>query len=165
MAEGGLTSDDVARRIEQFGYNQLTEAPRPGFLVLLWNQLKDIVVMLLIVASVISIFLGEIVDVAAIMAIVVLNAVLGIVQERRARSACHAHGQRLTIPGRDLVPGDIVYLEAGNFVPADVRLLEAVNLRVEEASLKGVNHWPCKIMPPCSWSLAFRLATAKTLSL
>jgi P-type Ca2+ transporter type 2C len=91
-----------------------------------------------------------VVDAAAIMAIVVLNAVLGIVQERRAEEALaalkklaapEAHvlrdGQRITIPGRELVPGDIVYLEAGNFIPADLRLLEAVNLRVEEASLTG----------------------------
>ena len=150
VAENGLTSEEVNARTEQYGLNQLTEAPRPGFLAMLWDQLKDFVVMLLIVASVISILLGETVDAAAIMAIVVLNAVLGIVQERRAEEALaalkklaapEAHvlrdGQRITIPGRELVPGDIVYLEAGNFIPADMRLLEAVNLRVEEASLTG----------------------------
>ena len=128
----------------------MTKAPKPGFLALLWDQLKDFVVMLLIVAAIISIFLGEIVDAAAILAIVVLNAVLGIVQERRAEEALAAlkkltapeanvlrDGQRFTIPGRELVPGDIVFLEAGNFVPADLRLLEAVNLRVDEASLTG----------------------------
>jgi Ca2+-transporting ATPase len=150
VAENGLTIEESQKRLEQFGYNQLTEAPRPGFLALLWDQLKDFVVMLLIVASAISILLGETIDAAAIMAIVVLNAVLGIVQERRAEEALaalkklaapEAHvlrdGQRVTVPGRELVPGDIVYLEAGNFIPADVRLLEAVNLRVEEASLTG----------------------------
>ena len=150
VAENGLGEAEAKERLEQFGYNQLTEAPRPGFLALLWDQLKDFVVMLLIVASVISIMLGEVVDAAAIMAIVVLNAVLGIVQERRAEEALaalkklaapEAHvlrdGKRVTISGRELVPGDIVYLEAGNFIPADLRLLEAVNLRVEEASLTG----------------------------
>jgi Ca2+-transporting ATPase len=150
VAENGLSTEEAKKRLDQFGLNQLTEASRPGFLSLLWDQLKDFVVMLLIIASVISIFLGEIVDAAAIMAIVVLNAVLGIVQERRAEEALaalkklaapEAHvlrdGQRITIPGRELVPGDIVYLEAGNFIPADLRLLEAVNLRVEEASLTG----------------------------
>jgi Ca2+-transporting ATPase len=150
VASDGLTTEEVQKRLDQFGHNQLTEAPRPGFLSLLWDQLKDFVVMLLIVASVISILLGETIDAAAIMAIVVLNAVLGIVQERRAEEALaalkklaapEAHvqrdGQRVTVPGSELVPGDIVYLEAGNFVPADVRLLEAVNLRVEEASLTG----------------------------
>ncbi len=150
VAEHGLSASDVQIRTEQYGLNQLTEASRPGFLSMLWDQLKDFVVMLLIIASVISIFLGEMVDAAAIMAIVVLNAVLGIVQERRAEEALaalkklaapEAHvlrdGQRITIPGRELVPGDIVYLEAGNFIPADLRLLEAINLRVEEASLTG----------------------------
>jgi len=150
VAQNGLTNEEVKKRTEQYGLNQLTEAPRPGFLAMLWDQLKDFVVMLLIIASVISIFLGEWVDAAAIMAIVGLNAVLGIVQERRAEEALaalrklaapEAHvlrdGQRITIPGRELVPGDIVYLEAGNFIPADLRLLEAVNLRVEEASLTG----------------------------
>ena len=86
----------------------------------------------------------------AIMAIVVLNTVLGIVQERRAEQALAAlkrlaapeaqvmrDGHRTVIPARELVPGDIVFLEAGNYVPADMRLLEAVNLRVEEASLTG----------------------------
>ncbi len=150
VAENGLSSEEAKKRSEQYGLNQLTEAPRPGFLSMLWDQLKDFVVMLLIIASFISVFLGEMVDAAAIMAIVVLNAILGIVQERRAEEALaalkklaapEAHvlrdGQRMTIPGRELVPGDIVYLEAGNFIPADLRLIEAVNLRVEEASLTG----------------------------
>jgi Ca2+-transporting ATPase len=150
VAENGLTSAQVTERTAQYGLNQLTEASRPGFLAMLWDQLNDFVVILLIVASVISILLGEVIDAAAILSIVVLNAVLGIVQERRAEEALaalkklaapEAHvlrdGQRITIPGRELVPGDIVYLEAGNFIPADLRLLEAVNLRVEEASLTG----------------------------
>jgi Ca2+-transporting ATPase len=150
VAEHGLTSQEAQKRIETYGQNQLVEAPRPGFLSLLWDQLKDFVVMLLIVAAAISIALGEGIDAAAIIAIVVLNAILGIVQERRAEEALEAlkklaapeahvlrDGNRVTIPGRDLVPGDIVFLEAGNFVPADLRLLEAINLRIEEASLTG----------------------------
>ena len=150
VAGQGLSTAEAQKRLDQYGPNQLTEASRPGFLALLWAQLKDFVVMLLIIASVISIFLGEMVDAAAIMAIVVLNAILGIVQEQRAEQALaalkklaapEAHvlrdGQHVTIPGSLLVPGDVVQLEAGNFVPADLRLLEAVNLRVEEASLTG----------------------------
>src|SRR6185436_11312294 len=102
------------------------------------------------VASVISALLGDYVEASAIMAIVVLNSVLGIVQERRAEEALAAlkklaapdaqvlrDGHRSSIPAYELVPGDIVFLEAGNFIPADIRLLEAVNLRVEEASLTG----------------------------
>ncbi len=148
--EQGLTGEEAAQRLERYGHNQLEEARRAGFWNMLWEQLNNFVVMLLIVASAVSALLGEWVDASAILAIVVLNTVLGIVQERRAEEALaalkrlaapEAHvlrdGHRVTIPARHLVPGDIVFLEAGNYVPADVRLLEAVNLRVEEASLTG----------------------------
>lgn len=146
----GLSSEEVEKRLQQYGPNQLKEAPRPGFLTLLWAQLNNFVVILLIVASVISALLGDYVEAAAIMAIVVLNSVLGIVQEQRAEQALAAlkklaapdaqvlrDGVRCAVPAYNLVPGDIVFLEAGNFIPADLRLLEAVNLRVEEASLTG----------------------------
>ncbi len=146
----GLTSQQAGERLEYYGPNQLEEAPRPTFLQMLWEQLNNFVVILLIIASVISALLGDYVEAAAIMAIVVLNSVLGIVQERRAEEALAAlkklaapdaqvmrDGKRLSIPAYELVPGDIVFLETGNFIPADIRLLEAVNLRVEEASLTG----------------------------
>src|SRR5512145_1338543 len=146
----GLSSEEAKRRLEQYGPNQLQESPRPTFLQMLWEQLNNFVVILLIVASVISALLGDYVEAAAIMAIVVLNAVLGIVQERRAEEALAAlkklaapdaqvvrDGRRVSIPSYELVPGDLVFLEAGNFIPADIRLLEAVNLRIEEASLTG----------------------------
>ena len=146
----GLTSEEAKRRLERYGPNQLKEASRPTFLQMLWEQLNNFVVILLIVASVISALLGDYVEALAIMAIVVLNAVLGIVQERRAEEALAAlkklaapdaqvmrDGRRVSVPAYELVPGDLVFLEAGNFVPADIRLLEAINLRVEEASLTG----------------------------
>ena len=146
----GLVTEEAKRRQEYYGPNQLKEAPRPTFLQMLWEQLNNFVVILLIVASVISALLGDYVEAAAIMAIVVLNSVLGIVQERRAEEALAAlkklaapdaqvmrDGRRVSIPSYELVPGDLVFLEAGNFIPADIRLLEAVNLRVEEASLTG----------------------------
>jgi len=90
VRQNGLTSEEAARRLEQYGPNQLQEAQRPGFLQLLWEQLNNFVVILLIVASVISALLGDYVEAAAIMAIVVLNAVLGIVQEQRAEQALAA---------------------------------------------------------------------------
>ena len=146
----GLTAEEATLRLERYGGNQLQEAPRSSFLRMLWDQLNSFVVILLIVASVISALLGDYIEAAAIMTIVVLNTVLGIVQERRAEQALAAlkrmaapeaqvlrDGHRQTVPARDLVPGDIVFLEAGNYIPADMRLLEAVNLRVEEASLTG----------------------------
>src|SRR5262245_37481731 len=150
VEDNGLSSEQAKRRLEHYGPNQLTEAPRPTFLQMLWEQLNNFVVILLIVASVISALLGDYVEAAAIMAIVGLNAVLGIVQENRAEDALAAltnlaapdaqvirHGRRQSIPAYELVPGDIVSLEAGNFVPPDIRLLQAANLRVEEASLPG----------------------------
>ena len=146
----GLSSQEARRRLEHYGPNQLQEAPRPTFLKMLWEQLNNFVVILLIIASVVSALLGDYVEAAAIMAIVVLNAVLGIVQERRAEEALAAlkklaspdaqvmrDGRRISVPSYELVPGDLVFLETGNFIPADIRLLEAVNLRVEEASLTG----------------------------
>ena len=146
----GLNNEQAARRLARYGQNQLQEASRPTFWHMLWEQLNNFVVILLIVASVVSALLGDYVEAAAIMAIVVLNAILGIVQEQRAEEALAAlkrlaapdaqvlrDGHRQAVPARDLVPGDIVFLEAGNYVPADVRLLEAINLRVEEASLTG----------------------------
>ncbi len=146
----GLSTEEVERRLENYGPNQLNEVARPGFLALLWAQLNNFVVILLIVASVISALLGDYVEAAAIMAIVVLNSILGIVQEQRAEQALAAlkklaapdaqvmrDGVRHSVPAYNLVPGDIVFLEAGNFIPADLRLLEAVNLRIEEASLTG----------------------------
>jgi Ca2+-transporting ATPase len=150
VRENGLSNAEAAERTAQYGPNQLTEAPRPGFLHLLWEQFNNFIVMLLIVASIISALLGEWVDASAIIAIVLLNAILGIVQERRAEEALAAlkklaapearvlrDGHRVTISSRDLVPGDIVFLEAGNHVPADLRLLEVANLRVDEAALTG----------------------------
>ncbi|HXF86072.1 MAG TPA: HAD-IC family P-type ATPase, partial [Anaerolineales bacterium] len=150
VQENGLTTAEAKRRLVQYGPNQLKEAPSPTFFQMLWDQLNNFVVILLIVASAISASLGDYVEAAAIMAIVVLNAVLGIIQERRAEEALAAlkklatpdaqvmrDGRRQIIPSYELVPGDIVFLEAGNFVPADIRLLEAVNLRIEEAALTG----------------------------
>jgi Ca2+-transporting ATPase len=146
----GLTAEEAANRLKHYGLNQLQEAPRPTFWQMLWEQLNNFVVILLIIASIVSAFLGDYIEAGAIMAIVVLNAVLGIVQEQRAEEALAAlkrlaapdaqvvrDGRRQTVPARELVPGDIVFLEAGNYIPADVRLLEAVNLRIEEASLTG----------------------------
>jgi Ca2+-transporting ATPase len=146
----GLTAAAAQARLAAYGLNELQEAPRPTFWARLLDQFRSFLVIILIVASVISLLLGDYIEAAAIMAIVVLNAVLGVVQESRAEEALaalrkmtapEAHvirdGHQQTIPARDLTPGDVVLLETGNYVPADVRLLESVNLRVEEASLTG----------------------------
>ncbi len=148
--ESGLSSEQVQKRQELYGRNELREKPRPTFWKLLFAQLNDFIVVLLIIASLISAFLGDWVEAGVIMVIVVLNAILGVVQESKAEEALAAlrkmaapettvlrDGKRVSIPATELVPGDIVYLEAGNFVPADIRLMETVNLRAEEAALTG----------------------------
>ena len=150
QTETGLTSAEVKSRQEKYGLNELQEAPPTSFWVMLWSQINNFVIYMLIGAAIISALLGDYVEAIAIMAIVILNAIMGIIQESRAEAALAAlkklaapdasvlrDGKRLTVPAAQLVPGDIVYLEAGNYIPADVRLLEAVNLRIDEASLTG----------------------------
>ncbi|HLE52881.1 MAG TPA: cation-translocating P-type ATPase [Anaerolineales bacterium] len=150
FAENGLSPEEAQQRLAKYGPNQLVEAPPTTFWQMLRDQFNNFVVIMLIVAALISAVLGDYIEAAAILAIVVLNAALGVIQERRAEQALaalrklaapEAHvirdGSRQVIPAHELVPGDLVLLEAGYYVPADVRLLEAVNLRVEEAALTG----------------------------
>lgn len=150
VAAHGLSTAEVESRMQAYGPNQLTEAPPTSFWQMLWEQFNNFVVILLIVAAIVSAALGDFIEAGAIMAIVILNAGLGVIQEQRAEQALaalrrlaspEAHvlrdGTRQTIPAHQLVPGDVVILEAGNYVPADVRLVEAINLRVEEAALTG----------------------------
>ncbi|MBS1250050.1 MAG: Calcium-transporting ATPase 1 [Chloroflexi bacterium] len=148
--EEGLSQEEAEHRSELYGRNELAEAPPTTIWEMLKEQFANFVVILLLVAALISALLGDWIEASAIMAIVILNAILGIVQERRAEEALAAlkklaapdanvlrGGHRISIPSRELVPGDIVFLEAGNYVPADVYLIEAVNLQVNEAALTG----------------------------
>ncbi len=146
----GLTPQNAKQRLEEIGPNELREAPRPPFWKLLLAQFQSFLVIMLIVASVISALLGDYIEAIVIMAIVLLNAIIGVIQESKAEEALAAlkkmsapnatvvrGGVRLVIPSSELVPGDLVILEAGNYVPADLRLVETVNLRIEEAALTG----------------------------
>jgi Ca2+-transporting ATPase len=146
----GLTEEEASRRLERFGPNELDEAEKPSLLQLVFDQFKNFIVIVLIVASIVSALLGDYIEAAAIVAIVVLNALLGVIQERKAEEALAAlqrlaapdahvlrDGHRRTCPARQLVPGDVVFLESGSFIPADLRLIETVNLRIEEAALTG----------------------------
>jgi len=148
--QNGLTSNDAMLRLKTYGHNQLDEAPPTTVWQMLWEQFNNFVIILLVVAAIVSVLLGDWVEAAAIMTIVILNAALGVIQERRAEEALAAlremaapeanvlrDGRRISIPARELVPGDIVFLEAGNYIPADLRLVEAVNLRIDEAALTG----------------------------
>lgn len=146
----GLLDREVAQRAHDHGPNRLQEAQRKSPLKILLAQFSDFLVLVLIAAAIISSFLGEPADTFAIIAIVLLNAALGFYQEYRAERAMEAlkamsaplarvkrNGQIRTIPSFGLVPGDIVLLEAGNIVPADLRVLESFQLGVDESALTG----------------------------
>lgn len=151
--EQGLTHEEAARRQEQYGVNELAEGQRISPWLLFLNQFKDFMMLILMGATLISGILGEYLDAVTIIAIIVLNGVLGFVQEFRAErslralkqlSAPHANvlreGVVRHIPAKDLVPGDIVILENGDRIPADIRWLSANSLDVEESALTGESH-------------------------
>ncbi len=146
----GLTAAEAARRLEQYGPNKLQEGKKESLLVKFLNQFKDFMTLILIAAAVISGFMGDWVEAVVIIAIVVVNAILGVYQEGQAEKAVEAlqkmaspqarvlrDGKQSMVDSEKLVPGDIVLLEAGDIVPADIRLLESTNLKAEEASLTG----------------------------
>jgi P-type Ca2+ transporter type 2C len=148
--ENGLTNAEAAERLANFGPNELVERGLISPWRILWEQLTSTMVVILIIAAIVSAFLGDFKDAIAILAIVLVNAVLGFRQEYRAEQAMAAlkkiavptvrvrrEGHVHEISARELVPGDIVLLETGNLIPADCRLLESANLRVEEAALTG----------------------------
>ncbi|NET07449.1 MAG: cation-translocating P-type ATPase [Symploca sp. SIO2B6] len=149
-ATTGLTETLVKRHREQYGANELKQKGQKNPWLIIWEQLTAPLVVMLIVAAVISAVIGDYKDAIAIVAIVILNAFLGFRQEYNAEQAMAALKKLATpnvrvrreeqvqeISARDLVPGDIVLLEAGNLVPADGRLLESINLQVQESALTG----------------------------
>ena len=146
----GLTDLEVATQFEKYGYNRLEEEKGESFLRKLIRQFQDFLVIILIVASIFSAVTGDYFEALLIIAIVVLNALLGVYQEGRAEKAVEAlqkmasptarllrNGKQVQVPSEEVVPGDIVLLEAGDIVPADVRLIESSNLAAEEAALTG----------------------------
>jgi len=146
----GLTKEEVERRLQEFGFNELKERKKVTALQIFLGQFKDIFIIMLLIATAISFLIGETFDAATIAAIVVLNSVVGFVQEYRAERAMEAmkkltapkarilrDGVEAVIPAREVVPGDIVLLEAGDRIPADGRLLEVVDLKTDEAVLTG----------------------------
>jgi P-type Ca2+ transporter type 2C len=146
----GLSKSEAKRRLQKYGFNELTEQRGENLWQILWQQLTSIMVLVLIVAAAISLALADYINAFAILAIVVFNAALGVRQEYQAGQAIAAlkklavstvkvrrSEQVQEISARQLVPGDIVLLETGNLVPADYRLLESFNLRIQEASLTG----------------------------
>jgi len=149
--EKGLTVNEAKQRLEKYGPNALLEEKeRFKVLKLILEQFKDYFVIMLLIATVISVFLGEIVDATTIAVIVILVAVIGFAQDYRAERALEAlkkltaptarvlrNGKEITIPSKEVVPGDIIFLEAGDRVPADARLIMNASLKLDEAPLTG----------------------------
>jgi hypothetical protein len=146
----GLDAASVARRRDEVGTNELQETAGTSPLVLIWGQISSVMVLILIGAAVLSLLLGKFLEAGAIGAIVVLFTALGFYQEYRAEQAIAAlrrmavpsarvtrEGRTTSVPVAELVPGDIVHLDAGTVVPADLRLVEVASLRIEEATLTG----------------------------
>lgn len=146
----GLSDNQVGSNLEKYGLNELTEEKRKGLLSKIIAQFSDFLVIILIVAAFVSAFVGEFRDSVVILAIVIINAALGIYQEGQAEKALEAlkkmaspnakvvrNGHIDVIPATQLVPGDLVVLDAGDIIPADLRLVETYNLKIEEASLTG----------------------------
>ncbi len=148
--EDGLSSDDAAERLSEHGPNRLPEAARRGPLMRFLVQFHNVLIYVLIGAAVVTALMGHWIDTIVILAVVVVNAIIGFIQEGRAEAAMDAirgmlaprasvlrDGARTTVDGADLVPGDIVLLEAGDKVPADLRVLRARGLAAQEAILTG----------------------------
>jgi P-type Ca2+ transporter type 2C len=146
----GLSVEEAEARLKKYGPNQLEEKARRTPLAMFLGQFKDFMILVLIAAAVVAGFTGELSDSIAITVIVILNAVIGFVQEYRAEKAMAAlkkmaapeatvlrDGVQAEVPTDQLVPGDVVLLEAGKIVPADMRIIEAVRLKIEEAALTG----------------------------
>ncbi|MDI6869345.1 MAG: calcium-translocating P-type ATPase, SERCA-type [Coprothermobacterota bacterium] len=146
----GLTEEDAKARLEKYGLNELKEKEKTPLWVRFLNQFKSPLIFILLVAILISGILGEFVDAIVISAIVLMNAILGLIQEERAEKALKAlkrmavprtqvirEGQIKEINSTEIVPGDIIILSAGNRVPADARIITSFNLRADESPLTG----------------------------
>ncbi|MDH4101235.1 MAG: HAD-IC family P-type ATPase, partial [Nitrospirota bacterium] len=146
----GLSQPEVEKKLAEHGPNELTEKKKKPLYMMFLDQFRDFMIIVLIIAAVISGIIGDVADTVAIAVIVVLNAVIGFVQEYRAEKAMAAlkkmsapstvavrNGIPSIIEASELVPGDMVLLEAGRIVPADLRLVETAQLKIEEAALTG----------------------------
>lgn len=152
----GLTDEEVAERLKKYGENKLQEQKKESIFIKFLKQFNDFMIIILIIAAVVSAIVtkiqgtGEYIDSIIIIAIVVLNAIMGLVQEAKAEKSLEAlkkmsapvakvkrKGEIVTVKGTEIVPGDIIVLEAGNYIPADCRLVTSYNLKVEESSLTG----------------------------
>lgn len=150
VTKEGLTDKQVAESIEKNGYNELTEKRKKSLLIVFLEQFKDLLVIILIIAGILSIITGNVESTIVIFAVIILNAILGTVQHVKAEKSLDSlkalsspnakvirNGVKLEIPSREVVPGDILILEAGDLVVADGRIIENFSLQVNESALTG----------------------------
>ncbi|MCX0371784.1 calcium-transporting P-type ATPase, PMR1-type [Clostridium perfringens] len=148
--KNGLSSNEALRRLEKYGKNKLVTKKKKTLFKQFLSQLKDIMIYILIIAAIISAFLGEISDALIILLVIVINAVIGVVQESKAEKALDAlkelstpkalvkrDGSLKEILSEDIVPGDIVIIDAGRYIPGDLRLIDTANLKIEESAFTG----------------------------
>ena len=153
--ENGLSNTEVKKRQEESGFNELKQTKKKSLFVKFLEQFKDFMIIVLIIAAIVSGIVGVaqgegITDTIIILIVVIANAIIGVAQEAKAEKSLEAlqklsgheakvlrEGSVQTIPARELVEGDIVVLDTGDYVPADLRIFEAVNLKSQEASLTG----------------------------
>ena len=148
--EQGLTSQEAAKRLEEYGPNKLAEKKRKSLLSMFMAQLQDTMIYILLAATVLSVVMGDYAEAIIILIVVLLNAVIGVFQENKAEQAMdelkklttpHAYvrrdGQVIEIGSEEIVPGDVIEIDAGRFIPADLRLVESSNLQIEESALTG----------------------------
>lgn len=146
----GLSDEEAKERLAKYGLNKLKGKAKKSLIALFLSQLKDMLIYVLIGAAIITMAIGEITDSIIILFVIILNAVIGVVQEFKAEKAVEAlqkmttpkslvrrNGEAKEVNSEELVPGDIVILDAGRYVPADIRLLESANLQIEESALTG----------------------------
>ena len=154
-AEKGLTLEEVKKRQEKYGYNELKAAKKKTLLQRFIDQFKDFSIIVLIIAALVSGVVGiaegeGITDTIIILIVVIVNAIIGVTQESKAEKSLEAlqkltdhaskvirNGEIIVIPAKELVPGDVVALDTGDYIPADLRIIEAINLKSQEASLTG----------------------------
>lgn len=146
----GLSSEDVIKKREKYGENKLATMGKKTLLSLIFDQLNDILIYILLGAGVVSAIVGETADAIIIGIVIILNAIIGIIQESKAEKALDAlkklstpkavvkrDGELKEIPSEEIVPGDLIIIDAGRFIPCDIRLIESANLKIEESTLTG----------------------------
>lgn len=149
-SEEGLSDAEAAKRLQEYGRNDLRQRKPKSVWKMLWEQVTDVMVLILLAAAVFSMVMGEWAEAVIILAVVALNAAVGIVQEKKAANALEAlksmsaptarvlrEGEESVVPAGELVPGDIIYLEDGAIVPADIRIIADSNIKIQEAALTG----------------------------